>query len=87
MKFGIVIGNVWTSNAAPETAACPMQIIQPLTSAGRKAGGVLVAADPKNIGAPGAMVVYVTSTDAAAAFASGRAPVNASIVGLVDELS
>jgi microcompartment protein CcmK/EutM len=47
----------------------------------------IVAADPLGIAGIGDKVLYVTSTDAAEAFKSGKAPVNASIVGLVDEVS
>jgi microcompartment protein CcmK/EutM len=46
----------------------------------------LVVADPKNIAGVGDTVVYVISTDATQAFDSGFAPVNASVVELVDSI-
>ena len=65
---------------------CRLCVVQPVSSIGRKLGNPIVAADPKNIGASGETVVYVTSTDAAEAFDSRFVPVNASIVELVDEV-
>ena len=46
----------------------------------------VVAADPMNLAAAGDTVVYVTSTDATQAFPRGFAPVNASIVELVERI-
>ncbi len=87
MKVGRIVGAVWATKKAVELKGCPLFILQPLNSAGKAAGRPQVAADPQNIGGPGDTVVYVTSTDAAEAFACGRAPVDASIVCLVDSTS
>ena len=87
MKLGVVTGVVWASKKVKELDGCRMYIIQPVSVKGKKTDVPLVAADPKNIASGGDMVVYVTSTDAAQAFDSGFAPVNASIVALVDEIS
>ena len=70
-----------------ELDGCRMFILQPVAVNGKKTDSPLVAADPKNIASAGDRVVYVTSTDAAQAFDSGFAPVNASIVALVDEIA
>lgn len=87
MKLGIVTGVVWASRKVYELNSCRLYIVQPVTHSGRKSGNPLVAADPKNIAAGGDTVVFVTSTDAAQAFKGGYAPVNASIVELVDGIS
>jgi ethanolamine utilization protein EutN len=87
MKLGLVIGVVWASRKVPELEGCRLYIVQPVTSSGDPADSPLVAADPRCLAAPGDRVVYVTSTDATQAFADGRAPVNASIVELVEEIS
>jgi len=84
MKLGEVIGVVWATKKVRELDGCRMMIVQPVSSTGKKMDSPLVAADPQNIAAAGDTVVFVTSTDAAQAFASGFAPVNASIVELVD---
>jgi ethanolamine utilization protein EutN len=84
MKLGKIIGNVWAERKVPQLYGCRLLIVQPLTSAYKNAGNTLVAADPQNLAGPGDTVVYVTSTDATQAFDSGFAPVNASVVELVD---
>ncbi len=87
MKLGVIIGTVWSSKKVKELAACRLAIVQPVAGDGAPIGNVLVAADPQHIGGSGDLIMYVTSTDAVQAFESGYAPVNASIVALVDELS
>lgn len=74
------------SRKVEELEGCRLSVVQPVSSIGQKIGNLFVAADPQNIGASGETVVYVTSTDAAEAFDSGYAAVNASIVELVDEV-
>ncbi len=86
MKTGVITGVAWASRKVKELKGCPMYIVQPVSSEGDVAGNVLVVADPKGIGSPGDTIVYVTSTDAAQAFEDGYAPVNASIVELVDKI-
>jgi ethanolamine utilization protein EutN len=87
MKLGIVIGVVWATKKVKELDGCRMYIVQPILSNGKQNGNSLVVADPKNIAASGDKVVFVTSTDASQAFDNGFAPVNASIVELVDEIN
>jgi ethanolamine utilization protein EutN len=87
MKLGVVIGVVWASRKVKEIDGCRMYIVQPISAEGKINDTALVAADPKGLAAPGDRVVYVTSTDATQAFPKGFAPVNASIVELVDEIS
>jgi len=86
MKLGKVIGNVWADRKVPQLQGCRLHIIQPITSEGKKIDQPLVVADPKNIAGSGDIVVYVTSTDAAQAFDTGFAPVNAAVVELVDSI-
>ena len=87
MRLGRVVGVVWASRKAKELEGCRMYILQPVTSGGADSEVPLVAADPGGLASPGDTVVYVTSTDATQAFDSGFAPVNASIVELVDGVS
>lgn len=84
MKLGTVIGVVWASNKVKELENCRLYIVQPISSNGQSKGATLVVADPLGIAASGNRVVYVTGTDASQAFDNGFAPVNASIVELVD---
>ncbi len=87
MKLGRVVGSVWATRKVKEMMGCPLYNLQPVASDGRDAGAERVAADPIGLAAPGVTVVFVTSTDATQAFVTGYAPVNASIVELVEEVS
>lgn len=87
MKLGVVIGVVWASRKVREVEGCRLYIVQPVNSDGNKVDIPLVVADPQRLAAPGDEVVYVTNTDATQAFDNGFAPVNASIIKLVHEIS
>ncbi|MBN1782671.1 EutN/CcmL family microcompartment protein [bacterium] len=84
MKLGRVIGQVWAVNKVHQLKSCRLFVVQPVHSDGHQSGHPLVAADPQNMAGVGDRVVYVTNTDAAQAFDTGTAPVNAAIVELVD---
>lgn len=86
MKLGIVIGVVWATKKAAELKGCRLSIVQPVSSDMKETDLPLVAADPLNLATGGDTIVYVTSTDATEAFENGFAPVNASIVELVEEI-
>ena len=70
----------------PQLKGCRLHVIQPITSSGENIDHPLVVVDPQNIAGPGDVVVYVTSTDAVEAFDKEYAPVNASVVELVDSI-
>ncbi|MBN1550549.1 EutN/CcmL family microcompartment protein [bacterium] len=84
MKLGNVIGNVWAERKVKQLHGCRLLVVQPIQSSGRPCGSPLVVADPGRLAGIGDTVVIVTSTDAAQAFDSGVAPVNAAVVELVD---
>lgn len=86
MKLGKVIGIVWADKKVSQLSSCRLQIVQPVTSEGKKVDHPLVVADPHNIAGSGDTVVYVTSTDAVLAFDSEFPPVNACVVELVDSI-
>lgn len=86
MKLGVITGVAWASRKVKELDGCRLCVVQPISSNGKPTETPLVVADPEGLGAPGDKVVYVTSTDAAEAFPQGYAPVNASIVELVDDI-
>jgi len=86
MKVGKVIGKVWADRKTPELKGCLLHVIQPISSTGMNVDRPLVVADPKHLAGPGDVVVYVTNTDAAQAFDTSVAPVNASVVELVDSI-
>ncbi|HEX9006722.1 MAG TPA: EutN/CcmL family microcompartment protein [Bacteroidota bacterium] len=84
MKLGVVIGTVWASRKVRELEGCRLYVVQPVTTGGKPVDVPVVAADPQRLAAPGDRIVFVTSTDATQAFDTGRAPVNASVVELVE---
>jgi microcompartment protein CcmK/EutM len=86
VKLGIVIGNVWASKKTAELTGCRLSIVQPVSSDLQENDTPIVAADPLNLATGGDTVVYVTSTDATQVFPNGFAPVNASIVELVERI-
>ena len=87
MKLAKVTGVVWATQKTPELNGCRLYLVQPLSGVDEQPKGQpFVAADPYNLAASADKVVVVTNTDATQAFDSGFAPVNASIVELVDDL-
>jgi ethanolamine utilization protein EutN len=86
MKIGKVIGKVWADRKVPLLQGCLLHVIQPISSEGQNVGRPLVVADPMNLAGSGDIVVYVTNTDATQAFDNGVAPVNASVVELIDSI-
>lgn len=86
MRLGKIVGVVWATKKVKEIDGCRMYILQPISAKDENKGNPIVATDPQNIASKGDRVVYVTGTDAAQAFDSGFAPVNASVVALVDEI-
>ena len=83
MKLGTVVGRVWADRKVPELLGVRLLVVAPVSAAGKPAGNWVAAADPCNLAGSGDTVVFVTSTDAAEALPQD-APVNASVVELVD---
>lgn len=86
MKIGVITGVAWASRKVEELNGVRLCVVQPVSSEGKPIENQLVVADPEGIGGPGDKVIYVTSTDAVEAFPNAYAPVNASIVELVDDI-
>ncbi len=86
MKLGKVVGKVWSERKVPSLDGVRFVVIQPVASDGSDSGRLLVAADPQSAASNGDTVVYVTNTDAVDA-SDIDAPVNASVVMLVDSIS
>ena len=86
MRLGRVIDNLWAENKVEQLHACRFHVVQPVDSNMKSYSRPLIVADPQNIAGIGDAIVYVTSADASQAFDSGFAPVNASVVALVDSI-
>jgi len=80
-----VIGTVWATVKDQNLRGYKLQIIQPLTSKGDKFGSPIIAADTIGAG-PGEMVMYITAREAVIPLDVKEAPVDASIVGIIEKI-
>lgn len=85
MFFAQVIGTVWATRKDETLSGFTLQFIQPLTSRREKLGDPIVAVDTVGAG-PGETVMYITAREAVIPLPVDFAPVDASIVGIVDRI-
>lgn len=86
MNLGRVIGTVVATQKYEGLAGSKLLLVQPLDHALRKAGDYLVAVDTVRAGY-GELVYFVNSREAALALDPWFVPVDAAIVGIVDEVT
>jgi len=86
LHFGKVIGSVWATQKVPTLEGARMLIVQPLTHTLKEKGRPLVAVDTVEA-APGQIIYFVMSREACKALKERFNPVDAAIVGIVDEIS
>ncbi|MGE0711905.1 MAG: EutN/CcmL family microcompartment protein [Planctomycetota bacterium] len=86
MILARVIGTVWASRKVQGSDGYKMQLVQPLSGTGAKAGPPRIACDSVGAG-PGELVYTVDQYEAMLAFPDlGLVPLDMAIVGIVDEL-
>lgn len=85
MHFGKVIGTIWATVKNENLEGCKIQIVQPLNSKGEKVGDPIMAVDTVGAG-PGEIIMYVTAREAVIPMDVKEAPVDASIVGIIDRI-
>ena len=85
MYIGKVIGNVWATKKYPATNSFKFMIVEPLTAEFKNDGEPFVAIDTVGSG-PGEFVLYVTASEAVIPLPVDEAPVDASIVAIVDSI-
>ena len=85
MLLGKVIGTIWATRKYDALNNYKLQFVQPLNSKQEKVGDPFVAVDTIGAG-PGEIIFYATSSEAVIALDVDMAPVDASIVGIVDSL-
>ena len=85
MFFARVIGTVWATRKDKNLQAFKLQFIQPITAERRDIGDPIVAVDTVGAG-PGETVMYITAREATIPLPTEMAPVDASIVGIVDRI-
>ena len=85
MFFARVIGTVWATRKDENLKSFKMQFIQPLNSKRERTGEPIVAVDTVGAGV-GETVMYITAREAVIPLPVEMAPVDASIVGIVDSI-
>ncbi|MEX0736532.1 MAG: EutN/CcmL family microcompartment protein [Bacteroidota bacterium] len=85
MFLAKVIGTIWATRKDENLKSFKLQFIQPLTAGREKVGTPLVAVDTVGAG-PGETVMYITAREAVIPLPVQMAPVDASIVGIVDRI-
>jgi ethanolamine utilization protein EutN len=83
MQIGRVVGQVVATRKDESLLAIKLLVVQPITAEGAPAGRTLVAADAAGAGV-GENVFFVRGKEASFPFHPAEAPVDASIVGIVD---
>ena len=86
MHLAKVIGTVWATQKVETLVGSRMLVVQPLTHRLKEKGQPLVAVDTVSA-APGQLVFYVASREAAKALPNTFNPVDAAIVGIVDHVT
>jgi microcompartment protein CcmK/EutM len=85
VKFGKVIGTVVSTQKDDNLTGVKLLVIQPLAQDLTPKGPAYIAADATGQAGTGQIVTIVFSADATQAFPQRRIPVDASVVGIVDD--
>lgn len=85
MLFGQVIGTIWATRKYPDLEGAKLQFVQPLNTDNEKIGDPIIAVDTVGAG-PGEFIFYITSSEAVIPLDADMAPVDASIVGIIDSI-
>ncbi len=86
MLIGRVIGTIWATRKYETITGFKMQLVQPLNSEMEKIGEPIIALDTIGAG-PGELIFYATSSEAVIPLHVEMAPVDASIVGIIDSIN
>lgn len=86
MQLARVVGRVVATEKVEGLEGVRFLVIQPLDREQQPNGGTVVAADAVRMAAPGELVYYVSSREAAEALPVRFVPVDHAITGIVDEI-
>ncbi len=86
MFLGKVIGNVWATKKYEALKNFKLMFVQPINAEQENCGEPLVAVDTVGSG-PGEIIYYITASEAVIPLPVDMAPVDASIVGIVDTIN
>ncbi|HEX9739775.1 MAG TPA: EutN/CcmL family microcompartment protein [Ignavibacteriaceae bacterium] len=86
MFLGKVIGNVWATRKYEALHTFKLMFVQPINGENENIGEPIVAVDTVGAG-PGEIIYYITASEAVIPLPVDMAPVDASIVGIVDTIN
>jgi len=86
MLLGRVIGTLTPCIVYEGLEGVPMLLVQPLNKKQESVGKPLVAADSTRMAGPGELVYYEGGREAAMALETVFVPVDATIIGIVDDV-
>jgi ethanolamine utilization protein EutN len=81
--LGKVVGNIWATRKYEALKNFKLMIVQPINAEHQSVGDPIVAVDTVGSG-PGEIIYYITASEAVIPLPVDMAPVDASIVGIVD---
>jgi len=85
MQLGKVIGTIWATRKYETLKSYKLQFVQPLNAHKENLGKPIIAVDTIGAG-PGEIIYFVTASEAVIPMEVDMAPVDASIVGIVDSI-
>jgi len=86
MLLGKVIGSVWATRKNENINGYKLLLVQPINSDGVPLGDSIVAIDTVGSGTD-EIIFYITASEAVIPLHVDMAPVDASIVGIVDSIN
>ncbi|MGD8778986.1 MAG: EutN/CcmL family microcompartment protein [Ignavibacteria bacterium] len=86
MHLGEVIGTIWATRKYEAIKGYKLQFVQPLNGEKEKLGDPVIAVDTIGAG-QGEVIYYITASEAVIPLDVEMAPVDASIVGIVDSIN
>lgn len=85
MFLARVVGNVWSTKKNEDLSGLKLLVVQPIDGNGHPFGNTIVASDQIGAGI-GEIVIITTGSSARKAFPGRDLPVDASVVGIVDNV-
>ena len=86
MFLGKVIGNIWATRKYNALNTFKLMFVQPINGEKQNTGDPIIAVDTVGAG-PGEIIYYITASEAVIPLPVDMAPVDASIVGIVDSIN
>ena len=86
MYLGQIIGTIWATRKYEAVVGYKLQFVQPINAEEEKLGEPIIAIDTIGAG-PGEIIFYITASEAVIPMLVDMAPIDASIVGIVDSIN